>query len=116
VLVHELAHALGVGYEEFGRRRAEVIVDTATYVVCGALGLDTSGYSVLHIAGWGEDGSIEAIRSCAATIDQIARRIEDSVRGGRRPGADRAGGVAAKLRCDGFQRKAPGGSADTEVW
>lgn len=81
VLVHELAHALGVGYAEHGRRRAEVIVDTATYVVCGSLGLDTSGSSVPYVAGWGEDGSLDAIRSCAQTIDQIARRIEDALRG-----------------------------------
>jgi hypothetical protein len=80
VLVHELAHALGVGYREHGRRRAEVIVDTVTYVVCGALGLDTSGSSVPYVAGWGEDGELEAIRSCAQRIDEIARRIEDSVR------------------------------------
>jgi hypothetical protein len=32
VLVHELAHALGVGYAQFGRARAEVIVDTVTFV------------------------------------------------------------------------------------
>jgi hypothetical protein len=39
VLVHELAHALGVGYVEFGHRRAEVIVDAVifrfTRAVCG---------------------------------------------------------------------------------
>jgi hypothetical protein len=80
VLVHELAHALGVGYREHGRRRAEVIVDTVTYVVCGSLGLDTSGSSVPYVAGWGEDGELDAIRACAQTIDEIARRIEDSVR------------------------------------
>jgi antirestriction protein ArdC len=80
VLVHELAHALGVGYREHGRRRAEVIVDTVTYVVCGSLGLDTSGSSVPYIAGWGENGELDAIRGCAQTIDEIARRIEDSVR------------------------------------
>jgi len=92
VLVHELAHALGVGYREHGRSRAEVIVDTVTYVVCGSLGLDTSGSSIPYVAGWGEDGELEAIRSCARTIDEIARRIEDSVRveDQREPGLERA--------------------------
>ena len=79
VLVHELAHALGIGYREHGRRRAEVIVDTVTAVVCGSVGLDTSGSSVPYVAGWGEDGDLDAIRSCAETIDQIARRIEDAL-------------------------------------
>ena len=41
VLVHEIAHALGVGYSDYGRRRAEVLVDTVTFIVCGAVGLDT---------------------------------------------------------------------------
>ena len=80
VLVHEIAHALGVGYREHGRGRAEVIVDTVTYVVCGSVGLDTSGSSVPYVAGWGEDGALDAIRACAQTIDEIARRIEDSLR------------------------------------
>ncbi len=30
-LVHEVAHALGVGYAEYGRARAEVIVDTTIF-------------------------------------------------------------------------------------
>jgi N-terminal domain of anti-restriction factor ArdC len=56
VLVHELAHALGVGYRDYGRQRAEVLVDTVTYVVCGSVGLDVSGSSVPYVAGWGEQG------------------------------------------------------------
>jgi hypothetical protein len=82
VLVHEIAHALGVGYSDYGRRRAEVLVDTVTFIVCGAVGLDTSGSSVPYVAGWGESGELDAIRGYAETIDQIARRIEDSLRFG----------------------------------
>jgi antirestriction protein ArdC len=80
VLVHEIAHALGVGYSEYGRRRAEVLVDTVTFIVCGAVGLDTSGSSVPYVAGWGERGELDAIRGYAETIDKIARRIEDGLR------------------------------------
>jgi antirestriction protein ArdC len=79
VLVHEIAHALGVGYKQYGRSRAEVIVDTVTFIVCGSIGLDTSGSSVPYVAGWGEDGALEAIRSYAQTIDEIARCIEDAL-------------------------------------
>jgi len=82
VLVHEIAHALGIGYKEYGRSRAEVLVDTVTFVVCGSIGLDTSGSSVPYVAGWGEDGALQAIRSYAQTIDGIARRIEQALSAG----------------------------------
>jgi hypothetical protein len=80
VLVHEIAHALGVGYRDYGRERAEVLVDTVTHIVCGSVGLDVSGSSVPYIAGWGETGELDAIRSYAETIDTTARRIEDTLR------------------------------------
>jgi hypothetical protein len=79
VLVHELAHALGVGYREFGRERAEVMVDTVTFVVCGSVGLDVSGESIPYVAGWGEDGALDAVMQFASTIDELARRLEDAV-------------------------------------
>ena len=78
-LVHELAHALGLGYEQYGREQAEVLVDTVTYCVLGATGLDVGGESIPYIAGWGEDGALDAIREYAQTIDTIARRIEDAL-------------------------------------
>ena len=79
VLVHELAHALGVGYRQYGRQQAEVLVDCVTYIVCGSAGLDVSGESVPYVAGWGEDGALDAIREYAGTIDTIARRIETAI-------------------------------------
>ena len=54
-----------------------MLVDRVTYVVCSSTGLDVSGESIPYIAGWSEDGALEAIRECAETIDAIARRIED---------------------------------------
>lgn len=43
VLVHELAHALGVGYEQYGRARAEVIVDCVIFC---------PGRRCLRLGGW----------------------------------------------------------------
>jgi len=80
VLTHELAHALGLGYADLGRQRAEVLVDCVTYCVLGSVGLDTGGESIPYIAGWGEDGELDAIRAYAQTIDEVARRIEDAIR------------------------------------
>jgi hypothetical protein len=79
VLVHELAHSEGVGYTDYGRQQAEVLVDTVTFVVCSSVGLDVSGESIPYVAGWGEQGALDAIRAYAETIDKIARRIEDGL-------------------------------------
>jgi hypothetical protein len=72
----ELAHALGVGYAECGRADAEVIVETAAWIVLRGFGLDTSSESVPYVAGWGEASDLEAIRRHAETVDRIARRLE----------------------------------------
>jgi hypothetical protein len=78
-LVHEIAHAHGLGYAEFGRNRCEVLVDCVTYCVLGYVGLDVGGESIPYVAGWGEDGALDAIREYAATIDTVARRIENAL-------------------------------------
>ncbi|UTI64885.1 ArdC family protein [Paraconexibacter antarcticus] len=78
-LTHEIAHGLGVGYAEYGREQAEVLVDCVTYIVCSSVGLDVGGESIPYIAGWGEDGALDAIRAYAGTIDTLARRIEDAL-------------------------------------
>jgi hypothetical protein len=79
ILIHETIHALGVGYAECGRERAEVIADTATYVAAASVGLDVSGESIPYIAGWGEDGALEAVTSFATTIDELARKVETAL-------------------------------------
>jgi hypothetical protein len=78
-LVHELAHALGLGYRDLGRERAEVLVDTVTFIVCSSVGLDVGGESIPYVAGWGERGDLDAIREYAQLIDATAHRIEDAL-------------------------------------
>ena len=78
-LVHETIHALGVDYQHYSRAQAEVIVDTTTLVVLGGLGLDVSGETVPYVAGWGEDGALEAVTTFATTIDDLARRVEGAL-------------------------------------
>jgi hypothetical protein len=78
-LIHETIHALGVGYAEYGRERAEVIVDTATYVAAASVGLDVSGESVPYVAGWGETGALDAVTAFAGAIDELARRVESAL-------------------------------------
>jgi hypothetical protein len=88
-LLHETIHALGVDYQHYPRAQAEVIVDTTTLVVLGGLGLDVSGETVPYVAGWGEDGALEAVTAYARTIDDLARRLEEALAGARaEPEAD----------------------------
>jgi N-terminal domain of anti-restriction factor ArdC len=81
-LIHECAHALGIDYERYSRPQAEVIVDTVTYVVCAGAGLAVDGESIPYVAGWGEEGALEAVSEFAETIDMIARRIENALPSG----------------------------------
>lgn len=77
-LVHELVHALGVRYGEYGREVAEVLTETAAFVACRSLGLDTAGMSVPYVAGWGESDDLDAIREYASVVDSMARQIEEA--------------------------------------
>ena len=76
-LIHECAHALGIDYQRYSRRQAEVMVDTVTLVAASSVGLAVDGETIPYVTGWGEDGALEAVTEFAETIDKVARRIED---------------------------------------
>jgi hypothetical protein len=76
-LIHECAHALGIDYQRYSRAQAEVMVDTVTLLAASSVGLAVDGETIPYVSGWGEDGALEAVTEFAATIDQVARRIED---------------------------------------
>jgi antirestriction protein ArdC len=77
--IHELAHVhmhAADGHIEC-RGRIEVEAESVTYVVCGAVGLDTSKYSVAYVARWA-DHTGDPDRTLLAAGDRIvaeARRI-----------------------------------------
>lgn len=48
----------------------------STLVMLGGLGPDVSGETVPYLAGWGEDGALEAVTQFAQLIDTLARRVE----------------------------------------
>lgn len=79
VLVHEIAHALGIDYLTHTREQAEVLVETVTYIVCGGIGLDTGSESIPYVAGWGQADQIEAVTKFANDLDTVARRIENAL-------------------------------------
>ena len=78
VLIHEQAHMLvdRLDAEAYPYAREEVIVETATYLVCRAAGLDVSASSIPYVASWGESGALEAVQQNAELIDQVARQLE----------------------------------------
>ncbi len=51
-LIHELAHAHGATSIVHTRSGAEAIAESAAFVVCQSVGLDTTSKSVPYLAGW----------------------------------------------------------------
>jgi hypothetical protein len=99
-LLHELSHALvrcdrAEDDPDLRYGEEEAVVECVAFGVCSAVGLDTSGFSVPYVAGWGEGDEIERY---ATLIDRLARRLEgvvleDALSGGEEvavgPGGDR---------------------------
>ena len=78
-LVHELGHALLHGEElPTSREVAEVEVESVAYIVCDALGLDSSGYSFAYVARW-SDGATELIKGTAERVIRCAKEILGSL-------------------------------------
>ncbi len=86
-LIHELAHALvrcdrSEEDPKLSYAEEEVVVESAAYTVCSAVGLDTSGFSVPYLTGWSEpNGGVQAIERYAALIDRLAGRLEEAALG-----------------------------------
>lgn len=73
VLIHELVHAHGTSYKEYGRKAAEAITESATWIVCQQLGLETGMSSIPYVATWADSSIRTAV---AADIDYFAAVIE----------------------------------------
>lgn len=80
-IIHELAHAHGIDYKDYTREQAEVIVESAAFMVCQSIGLDTAGMSVPYIASWDGDEKeqLKTLRVFADTIDTLATKIEEAI-------------------------------------
>lgn len=71
---------LRVHSEETDRRRnlLEVEVESVAYIVCDALGLDTSDYSFAYVARWSE-GFGELVKDTAERVISCAKEILESL-------------------------------------
>ena len=73
----------------------EVVVECVAYTVCGAVGLDTAGFSVPYLTSWSEGGEIERY---AALIDRLAGRLEDAALGALERDRDEVGRAHSACR------------------
>jgi len=79
-LVHELAHAILHGADDHhSRPECEVEAESTAYVVCSALGLDTSCESCGYVAGWGKRVGSDVIRASGDRIARAAHKILDTL-------------------------------------
>lgn len=77
-LTHELAHAmLDHGTSDKPRHVLELEAESAAYIVCDSLGLDTSDYSFAYLAGWAEKAEevVTAAERACKLADQIMYKI-----------------------------------------
>jgi antirestriction protein ArdC len=78
-LAHEIGHALL--HEQFDNRAlAELEAESTAYVICQALGLDTSDYSFGYVAGWagGGEQAIAGIKGSCGRIQKAAASVLQS--------------------------------------
>lgn len=87
-LIHELAHALVAAEAEaeaddvsLNYAQEELVVESVTYTVAGALGLRVDDYAIPYLASWSQDTDLAVIEQAAGLIDRLAKRIEDTALG-----------------------------------
>lgn len=70
--------------EDFSTEKKRVIVESAAYLTCQSVGLDTSGMTVPYIASWGNENgdpkaALDTLRDFAGKIDELAKTIEEGI-------------------------------------
>lgn len=75
-LAHELAHAI-LHEVNPNRPLGEMEAESVAYVVCSAIGIDSSDYSFGYLASWvgGDDQAIAALKASGARIQRAAHQI-----------------------------------------
>lgn len=79
--LHELAHSVLHTPEDVtgqARQLAEIEAESVAFIVSGALGMDTSGYSTGYVMGW-SGGDKELIRKTAERVLKTAHQILEDV-------------------------------------
>lgn len=86
-LLHELAHALmhAGATPHKTRERIELEAESCAFVVCDALGLDTSSYSFTYLASWTDDPKelLAAGQQAATTASELLEALAEPSAQGR---------------------------------
>ena len=75
---HEIVHARlshGAKDDQTDKRTREIQAESTAFVVCDAIGLDTSDYSFPYIAGWSSDKDVKELKSSLDIIRQESTRM-----------------------------------------
>ena len=73
-LVHETAHVILHNEGIISRAQAELEAESCAYVVCRALGIDSSSYSFPYVARWSE-GDVDLVNRVARSVHRCAGKI-----------------------------------------
>ena len=73
-LIHEIAHSI-MHNEKCPDRKAEVEAESVAFVVCSALGLDTSSYSFEYIANWSSGKELKELKTSLSVIEKDSKSI-----------------------------------------
>ncbi|HUY07226.1 MAG TPA: ImmA/IrrE family metallo-endopeptidase [Acidimicrobiales bacterium] len=84
-IAHELAHAI-LHEQSRDRAKAELEAESAAYIVCNRLGIDSGDYSFGYVASWVGDPMLarEALADSCTEISRAARQILSLVSGENR--------------------------------
>lgn len=78
-LVHELAHAILHGADDHhSRARKEVEAESTSFVVCHALGLDTSSFALPYVATWA-GGDLDEVAEAGENVRRASMTILDAL-------------------------------------
>lgn len=68
------------GFFDYTVPEREVIVESAAYLACRSVGLDTAGLSIPFIASFLEDGdTVKLMKAFASKVDELASTIEEGI-------------------------------------
>ena len=77
-LAHEAAHVIFHKEQSVSRARAELEAESCAYVVCRALGFDSSSYSFPYVARW-SSGDTNLVSQVAQTVHSGAGKLLDHI-------------------------------------